>query len=141
MGITKVLGTEMQDLFNHWAQVRITDKEVKKLIQIAMAPNKEALINLAEGRLDQLSSHYLNMVDNVYEYALTSHTQQMETTAGTIFGAYNAVTGYFQNVRSYKNEEAKFKSIMEGTARSRAQRAFELCRNFSNYGNEVLIYN
>ena len=33
---------------------------------------------------------------------LTSPSQQQATTRGTLFGAYNAVTGYFQNVRNYK---------------------------------------
>lgn len=93
MGISRDLGREMEGLFNHWAKLRITDAEVKKLIQIAMAPNKEVLGNLAEGKLDQLSTHYTNIVDNVFEYTLGSPTQQIDTTAGTVFGAYNAVTG------------------------------------------------
>jgi len=46
------------------------------------------------------------MIDNVLEYAHTSPTQQEATTEGTVFGAYNAVTGYFQNVRNYKDKEA-----------------------------------
>jgi len=106
-----------------------------------MAPNKEVLTNLAEGKLDLLSTHYTNIVDNVYEYALASHTQQLETTAGTVFGAYNAVTGYFQNVRSFKSDEAKFKSIMDGTARQQAQTTFNLCSEFVKHGGEALIYN
>jgi len=141
MGISKSLGGEFEGLFNQWAKVRITDAEVKKLIQIAMAPNKEVLENLAEGKLDLLSTHYTNIVDNVYEYALGSQTQQMDTTAGTVFGAYNSVTGYFQNVRSFKSGEAKFKSIMDGTAKQRAQTAFNLCRDFATQGSEALIYN
>src|SRR5476651_1256674 len=141
MGISHVLAGEMEGLFNQWAKARITDTEVKKLIQIAMAPNKEVLTNLAEGKLDLLSTHYTNIVDNVYEYALASHTQQLETTAGTVFGAYNAVTGYFQNVRSFKSDEAKFKSIMDGTAKQRAQTTFNLCSDFVKHGGEALIYN
>ena len=141
MGISKSLGGEFEGLFNQWAKVRITDAEVKKLIQIAMAPNKEVLENLAVGKLDLLSTHYTNIVDNVYEYALGSQTQQMETTAGTVFGAYNSVTGYFQNVRSFKSEEAKFKSIMDGTAKQRAQTAFNLCRDFATQGSKALFYN
>ena len=91
MGISSNLGAELQGLFNQWSQVRITDKEVKRLIQIAMAPNREVLKNLEAGKNDELSTTYTNMVDKVYEYALSSPTQQMETTAGTVFGAYNAV--------------------------------------------------
>jgi phage/plasmid-like protein (TIGR03299 family) len=141
MGISKSLGAEMESLFNNWAKVRITDAEVKKLIQIAMAPNKEVLENLADGKFDLLSTQYTHMVDNVYEYALGSQTQQMETTAGTVFGAYNSITGYFQNVRSFKNDGAKFKSIMDGTAKQRAQTAFNLCRDFAVQASEALIYN
>ncbi len=141
MGISRELSQEMEALFNQWAKVRITDREVKKLIQIAMAPNKEVLEHLAESKFEQLSTHYTNIVDSVYEYALASPTQQVDTTAGTVFGAYNAVTGYFQNVRSFKSEEAKFKSIMDGTAKQRAQTAFNLCRDFATRGTEALIFN
>jgi phage/plasmid-like protein (TIGR03299 family) len=141
MGISNNLGNELDILFNHWAQVRISDKEVKKLIQIAMAPNKEVLQHLEQGKTDELSAHYTNVIDKVYEYALGSPSQQMETTAGTVFGSYNAVTGYFQNVRNYKNEEAKFKSIIEGTAKLRAQTTFDLCRNFADHGAEALHFN
>ena len=138
MGISSNLGSELEGLLNNWAHIKITDKVVKRLIQIAMSPNKEVLKNLAQGKVEELSTTYTNIVDNVYEYALGSPTQQMETTAGTIFGAYNAITGYFQNVRTFKDGEAKFKSIMDGTAKQRGQIAFDLCRDFSHNGADVL---
>ena len=142
MGISSNLGHELEDVFNHWAKVRITDSEVKKLIQVAMAPNKQTLNNLTAGKTEELSSYYTNTVDKVYEYTMSSPTQQMDTTAGTVFGAYNAITGYFQNVRSYKNGEAQFKSIIEGTAKQRAQTAFNLCMDFSKHlGDNLLIFN
>ena len=141
MGITGTIGAALEGVFNHWSKVRITDKEVKQLIQVAMSPNKEVLKNLAEGKIDDLSTAFKNMVESVYEYSLSSPTQLMETTAGTVFGAYNAVTGYFQNVRKYKDDEAKFKSIMDGTGKQRAQVAFDLCQNFALYGADALTLN
>ena len=141
MGMTRTMGEEMEVLFNHWAKVRISDAAVKKLIQIAMAPNQEALENLAAGKLELVSARFTNTVDQVYAYALGSESQQMETTAGTVFGAYNAVTGYFQNVRTFKSDEAKFKSIMDGTARQRTQVAFDLCKDFVMHSNAALINN
>lgn len=73
---------------------------------------------------------------------MSSPTQQMDTTAGTVFGAYNAITGYFQNVRSYKDGDAKFKSIIEGTAKQRAQTAFDLCMDFSTHlTDNFLMFN
>ena len=42
------------------------------------------------------------------------------------------VTGYFQNVRTYKNEEAKLKSLLfGGIGQLRTQKAFQLCESFA----------
>ena len=131
LGISNRLSEELEQLFNHWSKVRITDEQVKNLIQLAMVPNKEVLHNIQNGLQDELSSCFVNMCDNALEYALTSPSQLEPTTKGTLFGAYNAITGYFQNVRNYKDDEAKFKSIMGGTAQIKAQKAFDLCLNFS----------
>ncbi len=141
MGISNLLSVELEQIFNQWAKVRITDKEVKKLIQLAMVPNKEVLHNLYTGQTDELSTCFTNMCDAVQEYAMASPTQQEVTTKGTLFGAYNAVTGYFQNVRTYKNDEAKFKSIMFGTGQIRAQSAFDLCTDFAKHGAHSLNMN
>ena len=66
------------------------------------------------------------------EYAMANESQQLKTTKGSLFGAYNAVTGYYQNVRNYKNDEAKLKSLMfGGTAQMRTQKAFNLCEDFA----------
>ena len=134
LGITNQLADELEEVFNHWSKIRITDNAVKHLIQIAMAPNKEVLQNLQNGKQDELSTTYNNMVSSVMEYALTSPTQQEATTKGTLFGAYNAVTGYFQNVRNFKDDESKFKSIMYGTGLQRGQSAFDLCAEFAKNG-------
>jgi phage/plasmid-like protein (TIGR03299 family) len=138
MGISNMLSTQLEAIFNQWTKVRITDNEVKKLIQLAMVPNKEVLRNIQTGQLDELSTCFLNICDAAYEYALTSPTQQTATTKGTLFGAYNAVTGYFQNMRSYKTEEVKFKSIMDGTGKQRVQTAFDLCTDFAKHGSVML---
>jgi len=52
------------------------------------------------------------MADAAFEYAMTNETQQLETINGSLFGTYNTVTGYFQNVGTFKNEEAKLKSLL-----------------------------
>jgi len=141
MGISNSLSEELEAIYNRWSRVRITDREVKKLIQLAMAPSKEVLANVQKGADDELSTHFNNMVDDVFQYAMISPTQQEETTKGTLFGAYNAVTGYFQNVRNFKSDEAKLKSIMYGTGLQRSQSAFDLCHEFTQHGSSVLLFN
>ncbi len=142
MGISNGLSIQLEQVFNRWAKVRITDKEVKKLIQLAMVPNKEVLQNIQAGKDDDLSTCFTNICDTTFEYAMTNPTQQQETTRGTLFGAYNAVTGYFQNVRNYKDEEAKLKSVLfGGTAQIRTQKAYALCEDFLNNGGNGLLLN
>ncbi len=142
MGITNTLSIQMETIFNQWAKIHITDKEVRKLIQAAMVPNKEVLRNLQEGNEDELSTCFTNMCDNAFEYAMSNETQLMDTTKGTVFGAYNSVAGYFQNVRNYKNDEAKVKSVfLGGTGQLRTQAAFNLCTDFAKNGADSLILN
>jgi phage/plasmid-like protein (TIGR03299 family) len=142
MGISDILSVQMQAIFNYWAKIRISDNEVKKLIQSALAPSKEVLKNLQDGKEDELSSCFTNMVDSAFSYAMSDSTQLMDTTKGTVFGAYNAITGYFQNVRSYKDDEAKLSSLlMGGTGQLRAQSAFNLCTDFAGKGVNALLLN
>jgi phage/plasmid-like protein (TIGR03299 family) len=132
MGISNDMSEDLENLFNRWSRIRITDSELWKLIRRAMAPNKEALQNINDRRDEALSAYFNNMCDNVLEYALSNPSQQQETTKGTLFGAYNAVTGYFQNVRTYKNEEARLKSVLFGNGLNKTQAAFNLCMDFLN---------
>ncbi|MNX90682.1 hypothetical protein D3C86_1227410 [compost metagenome] len=142
MGLANKLSTELESTFNHWAKIKVGDDEMKKLIQLALCPNKETLHHLQKGNFDDLSTLFKNTVDDAFAYAMISESQQMETTKGTLFGAYNAVTGYFQNVRNYKDSEAKLQSIvLGGTAQLKSQKAFDLCANFARSGAETLIMN
>jgi phage/plasmid-like protein (TIGR03299 family) len=142
MGISNKFSDYLQTAFNHWAKVRITDKQIQKLIQLAMVPNKEVLQNIQSNQLNELSTCFKNICDSVYEYAITSPSQQTETTKGTVFGAYNAITGYFQNVRTYKNDEAKIKSLLfGGVAQQRIQKAFNLCEDFTTKGENAFRLN
>jgi hypothetical protein len=141
MGITNKLSEQLDGIFNQWAKVRITDKQVMQLIQQAMSPSKEVLDNVKKGMADMLSTAFKNICDNAFMYAMSSPTQQTATTKGTLFGAYNAVTGYFQNVKEYKEEEDKLNSVLFGTAMQRSQTAFRLCELFSKHNDDAFTMN
>jgi phage/plasmid-like protein (TIGR03299 family) len=142
MGLANSLTTQLEGVFNQWAKVRINDREVRKLIQLAMCPNKETLDLLQKGAEDEVSTVFKNTVEDAFSYAMMSDSQQMETTKGTLFGAYNAVTGYYQNVRTYKDDETKLQNlILGGTAQQKSQKAFDLCTAFAREGAETLNMN
>ncbi|SFH37475.1 DUF932 domain-containing protein [Pedobacter insulae] len=142
MGLANTMTDQLEGIFNQWATVRITDKDVKKLIQLALCPNKETMDFLKKGSEDEISTVFKNTVEDAFSYAMIADTQQMETTKGTVFGAYNAITGYYQNVRKYRDDDAKLQSIiMGGTAQSKSQKAFELCAAFSQDGADIFNFN
>ncbi|RKR82828.1 uncharacterized protein DUF932 [Mucilaginibacter gracilis] len=73
LGLSDQLTVELEAIFNRWARVRITDPQVKRLIQLAMIPNKETYQKLKTGQEAELSSHYNNMVSSVFDYAMTAN--------------------------------------------------------------------
>lgn len=142
MGIANTMSNHLEAVFNNWAKVRITDHEVKKLIQLALCPNTETLELIKKGADDDISTAFKNIVEDAFAYAMTSDSQQMDTTKGTLFGAYNSVTGYYQNVKKFKDDEDKLKNIvLGGTAQKRSQSAFDLCTSFAMEGAEILKFN
>jgi phage/plasmid-like protein (TIGR03299 family) len=129
MGITAKLSESLESVFNKWATIPMRDCELKKLIQLALAPTIATQYN-PEQR-ESLSAQFQHVCEQAFAYAVSNPTQLAETTKGTLFGAYNAVTGYYQNVRRYKDKEAKLKSIvLGGTAQQRSEKAFRLCHQF-----------
>lgn len=136
MKISTDTGLQLETLFNRWAKVRLTDPEIKKLIRVVMSPNKEvAQAVIEDNTAYEFSQHFENICGEVFEYAMSSPTQQMETTEGTLFGAYNAITGYYQNVKNYKSDNQKLDSIMFGTGLDRTKKSFEICMKANDFLN------
>lgn len=142
MGMVNQISPIMEQVFQQWTKVRITDEQVQQLIQVALAPNRETLTNIREGRMDDNSAVYKNQVYSAFGYGMMADSQQLDTTKGTLFGAYNAITGYFQNVRSYGSSEEKINSLLcGGTGQQKGQAAFNLCSEFAKHGADALQLN
>jgi len=124
LNITNSLHNELGDLFNVMAKKNITDRTLWNLITETIGGDA-ALNKIAKG--EELSTRMNNMIEDVHEYALGHDTQQTIATKGTLFGAYNAVTGYFQNIKEYKSDEKALISVTEGTGAFYGQKMFSLC--------------
>jgi len=142
MGLANKMSQNLEGIFNQWAKVRINDQEVKKLIQLAYAPTRKPWILSVKVRKTNFLRYLKIQFEDAFAYAMVSDTQLMETTKGTLYGAYKAVTGYYQNVHKNKDGEAKLQSIvLGGTTQLKTQKAFELCTSFASDGSEVLNLN
>lgn len=130
MGITHKVSEELGKIFKAMSKKKITDKQLLEYIKRSLAPRKEILTKLDAAQ--EMSARFNNMTEECYVYATTSPTQQTPSCKGTVFGAYNAITGYYQNVKGFENSNDKLSSIMFGTGFNRSQKAFDLALTYIN---------
>lgn len=134
MHISENTGQILEQMFKLWTKVSVNDNEAKKLIALAMAPNKEVFEAIASNNQNfEFSTHFESICGDVWKYAQEAPSQQLETTKGTIFGVYNSITGFYQNMANYKNDTHKLNSIMFGTALERTKKAFEICQTAQQF--------
>lgn len=132
MGIVSATSKQLEEAFSVMVKTPIVDQQLKDFIVSTFA-KPEHFNKLAKGeKLDRFET----LVSDVYAYAHMSSTQQTAATRGTVFGAYNAVTGYLNNVRKplkIRNRdprEGALRSILDGRSFEYAQKALNLCLDF-----------
>lgn len=124
MGISNQLSKELELAFNVMAKKPILDFELKKLIeQVVLPPFREEATPEEKA---MISTRSMNKVNEIYSYALGNPTQQTEATKGTLFGFINSISGYYQNVKTWKDNDDKINSIFEGQAQKDSEKALEL---------------
>ena len=62
-------------------------------------------------------------------FAYSHPTQQTEATKNTVWGAYNAVSGYYNYAKSYRKEEDRMKSQLFGLGSRIIDKAFKLAND------------
>lgn len=106
-----------KDTSNYLADVFLTEEELKK----------KGNMNIASTyRNNIISSRKYNIIKDVNNYIKTHDTQLTPETEGTIYGLFQGITGYMQNVKDYSSEEAKVKSIYTGDMSKLAQKALDV---------------
>lgn len=128
MGITNQLTNELQSVFQKMAKKKIVEKQLLDLVIVSVG-SKEYLNTWYKDN-DEVSTRFKNTVNDIMQYAKEHPTQQMLSCEGTVFGAYNAITGYFQNVKNFNDPSDKLTNILDGSVQRKAQKAFDLCLDF-----------
>lgn len=111
---------DVNQIFNQMAETRIQDDQLRNYIMDVMKPvykNKE--------EEEKISTRFQNQVNSIYEFALSHPTQQTEAAKGTVWGAYNSISGYFTHICKFKNEEQRFNSQMFGNANNKILKGFQ----------------
>jgi len=116
LGISHAYTEELNNCFNILSKKSITDGQVKKLLEELFVSEK------------QDSTRIINIREAALEAYFTGVGQ--EKIIGTAYGFLNGLTYYFDHVKSYKNSEAKFQNIIEGTSQKTVEKALNLLVSF-----------
>ena len=121
MKIGSIYTKEVEEVFNQMAKKKLTDELLQEYIINVMKPEYKAKSKEEE---DKISTRFKNQVTSIYEFALSHPTQQTDATRGTLWGAYNSISGYYNYIQKYKNEEQKFTSQMFGNGNAKILKGF-----------------
>lgn len=123
MNIASKYMNDVSDIFNQMANTPISDDNLKKYIVDVMKPEYKYLLNKSEE--EQISTRFANQAAAIYDFALSHPTQTTDAARGTVWGAYNSISGYFNYVQKYKDLEQKFSSQMFGAGNNKISKGFK----------------
>ena len=136
MGISNKLSNELSDIFNKMADTKVDNVQVGKYLKEvflskdelkALADNNYSLKEGVQRKI--VSTNKKNIITDVYRYTLNHKTQRTTECLNTMYGVFQGITGYAQNVKNYNNEQTKAMDILEGTMSNRIQHTFDLLVN------------
>jgi phage/plasmid-like protein (TIGR03299 family) len=115
MDISSKYTQEAYEHFNRMVDVKLDDGQFRDYIINTMKPHITK---------DEDSTRFKNLTDRIFNFAKTHPTQTTDETNGTLWGAYNSISGYYNYLKKYPSAEAKFKNTMFGADNSRIEKAF-----------------
>jgi len=125
--IENMRATEAELLYNEMSKIKMTDDNIRSFVNIVFLTSEEiARIESGEKAGDVLSSKKINLINDVNKYYYDGPGQKYDVAKGTLWGAYNSVSGYFQNAKIYKDSETKMKNVFYGSVYNHTMNAYNL---------------
>lgn len=111
-------------VLEYLANLNLTESERLLLNEYDSHSGYKRLINRDYLTLERtgISVRKANMIQNMYEYYMDGIGQQQ--IAGTAWGAYNAVTGFYSNVANLEGQK-RMESLLYGNAQRVMQKAID----------------
>jgi phage/plasmid-like protein (TIGR03299 family) len=129
MGLVNQYNKELERAFNSMAVARMSADDLVKYVETLLPmpekkENEEAVSELVVGRIKERR-------ELVMKLAEVGHGAQLETTHGTVWGAYNAYTEFVDHASNFRSADTRALSILTGPARANKQKAFDLAVEYS----------
>ena len=117
LGIVKREYEAAGDTYQQLANIKINDRLLRRYIDEVFPAQQAETIGGAE----EVSTRLLNIRNKAFEYTMQGAGQG--DIEGTAWWAYNGITGYFQNVRTFGTYEQLLKTNVMGSGQNVMQKA------------------
>jgi len=124
MGFASTYMGDVSKIFEDMANVKLKDEQYMAFLEDIFV-NRDYIT-----KKEKVSTRAKNLVNKVYQFATTHPTQITPSTKGTLYGAYNAVSGYFGHIKDYKSPSQRMESLSFGYASNKTNSAFQLANSF-----------
>lgn len=114
LGVVENQSNSLSEIFNNFADARIDEAKIKAVIQTSFGFKEEE-----DGTFTTRAANIMNDVLKYHEIGVGQ-----EGIRGTKWGVLNAITGYQQNTKSYKDDATQFESIYNKQSANIRQKAF-----------------
>lgn len=122
MGISSEYTNAIKDVFNRMVDTKMTEGQ---MVDYYTKVFKSEYVQTQKEEAEA-STRLKNMVNATMQFALSHPTQTTPEAYGTLWGAYNGISGYYNYIKDFKNPEEKFKAQMFGNAEKKMLKSFDL---------------
>ena len=144
LGMANRLSNDVAEIFNHWVRTPIKDTDVQIYLAKTLLNIDDYIINEQKLMLSNtISKRSKNILSSAYQYYHSGLGQ--DNIVGTLYGAYNAVTGIIANTKTVSDElkataySKRADSILFGNGYKKSQYAFDLAK-FIDMDTTTLTY-
>jgi phage/plasmid-like protein (TIGR03299 family) len=128
MALTGELSQKFGKVFTTMSQFKMTDEQLQDYIARCVLPEQVYKLTKDDPIVAEkiISTKTMNVIEGMYYYAIHGPGQDTKECKGTLYGAFNGVTGFYQNVKEYSSEDYKFLSLYATDGMKKRQRAYEI---------------
>ena len=119
LNLSSTLRTEIEELSNLMIKTSVNDKKTAQIMDAFFLTDAERK-KLAEGaiREELLSTRKQNMISDCNEFYMQGIGQA--NVIGSVWGVYNALTGWSQHVKKASSDSVKLKNVLWGNDKNKA---------------------
>jgi phage/plasmid-like protein (TIGR03299 family) len=122
MGIASKYNLQVEQMFNQMLDVKMSEGDMATYFTKVLKPDYISIDGLTQ---QEMSTRLQNAVDMTLDFAYNHPTQKTVEATGTLWGAYNAISGVYNYGKKYKNSEDKFNQQFFGTANKKMLKSFD----------------